>query len=78
MKDANGNWISKQQRSTFFPDTWDEDRVLEEIARLRVNPSNRVNDRSWYGAATDGTQIEVRYTGADINALTFSTIFPNY
>ncbi len=78
VKDSNGNWVSKQQRSTFFPDSWDEDQVLEEIARLRADPSNKVNDRLWSGVATDGTPIEVRYTGADINNLTFSTIFPDY
>jgi hypothetical protein len=78
VKDTNGNWISKQQRSTFFPDTWNEDQVLEEIARLRANPGNKINDRLWSGVAADGTPIEVRYTGADINNLTFSTIFPDY
>ena len=78
IKDETGNWVPKSERSTFFPDVWDEDRVLEEIARLQVNPSNRINDRTWRGNASDGTVIEIRFTGADINNLEFSTIFPKY
>ena len=76
IKDANGAWQPKQNKSSFFPNGWNEDKVLEEIAFVRSNPANKVNDRTWVGLASDGTEIEVRYTGADINNLTFSTVFP--
>ena len=78
IKDGSGNWVPKSARSTFFPPTWDEDRVLEEMARVQSVLSNKVDNRIWKGTASDGTQIEIRYTGANINNLSFSTVYANY
>jgi hypothetical protein len=71
INDGAGNWIPKNARSSFFPSNWDEDKVFEEVARLRINPSNAVpgNPRKWIGPASDGTPIEVSYTGADLTNL---------
>ena len=63
IKDGNGSWIPKNANSTFFPDGWDEAKILEEIAYVRSQPGNKITDRIWKGAASDGTQIQVEYTG---------------
>ncbi len=75
IKDSDGNWIPKDANSTFFPGGWDEDKILEEIAFVRSQPANKINDRKWIGAASDGTQIQVEYTGP-LNDLTFNTAYP--
>ena len=75
IKDANGNWIPKDANSSFFPNGWDEDKILEEIAYVRAQIGNKLTERIWKGPASDGTQIQVEYTGP-LNNLTFSTVFP--
>lgn len=75
IKDSNGSWVPKNANSTFFPGGWDEAKILEEIAYVRSQPGNKVTDRIWKGLASDGTQIQVEYTGP-LNDLTFSTTFP--
>ncbi len=76
INDGGGNWIPKNANSTFFPDGWTSDKMLEEIAYIRSQTANQINDRKWRGLASDGvTEIEVRYTGP-LDNLTFDTAFP--
>ena len=72
---GKGNWVPKKANSSFFPSGWDETKVLEEIAFVRSKPSNQVTDRIWNGDASDGTNIQVEYTGP-LNNLTFSMVYP--
>jgi|AntRauTorckE5430_2_1112549.scaffolds.fasta_scaffold01125_6 hypothetical protein len=79
MSDGGGSWVEKTQRSTFFPSSWDVDRVLEEMARIQLNPVNAIpnNPRIWEGLASDNvTRIQINFTGADVNNLQFSSVFP--
>lgn len=76
INDGGGNWIPKDANSTFFPDGWTSDKMLEEIAYIRSQAGNQINDRKWKGLASDGvTEIEIRYTGP-LDNLTFDTAFP--
>ena len=72
------NGIPKNALSTFFPSTWSQDRVFEEVAEIMRNSGNQVgsNPRLYRGIASDGTNIEIRLTGSDINNLKFDTVFP--
>lgn len=75
--EGNNNWIPKRENSTFFPSSWSNDRILEEIAYVRSKATNQVPQRKWTGLSSDGIlTIEVRYTGGDINNLTFDSAFP--
>ncbi|NML72080.1 hypothetical protein HHL23_20135 [Chryseobacterium sp. RP-3-3] len=70
--------VTKNALSTFFPKSWDVERVLEEVALIMTKPSNQVsgNIRKYQSIATDGiTKIEVRLTGPSGN-LNFDTAFP--
>lgn len=75
ISDGNGNWIAKQANSTFFPSSWTIDVVMQEVAFVRSKISNKLSERKWVGLASDGTKIEVRYTGI-LGNLTFDTVFP--
>ena len=72
------NGVAKKALSSFFPQSWDEARVLEEVALIIKNPTNQVgtNIRLYKGLASDGiTNIEIRMTGSS-NNLIFDTAFP--
>jgi Bacterial EndoU nuclease len=72
------NGTAKKALSSFFPKSWDEARVLEEVALIIKNPANQVNTniRLYRGLASDGiTNIEIRLTGSS-NNLIFDTAFP--
>jgi Bacterial EndoU nuclease len=70
------DWITKSDLSSFFPNSWAKERIIEEIALIRSNPSNKIHDRKYVGVASDGiTKIEVRLQGS-INNLTYNTAFP--
>ena len=73
---SGNSWVPKTNKSTFFPDTWTNDKVLNEIAFVRSKPGNKITDRIWKGKASDGvTDIQVEYTGP-LDNLTFSTAYP--
>ncbi len=56
VKDANGNFIAKKSNggySTFFPDSWDQMRVLDEIKHARNN-KKFVSGNEYWGYSKDG------------------------
>ena len=63
--DNNGNWILKtSDKSTFFPDTWSETKVMEEIQSAANNRIGRfVEDtpsyQKYFGASTNGYRIYI-------------------
>jgi Tuberculosis necrotizing toxin/Bacterial EndoU nuclease len=70
--------VAKNALSTFFPKSWNEVRVLEEVALIMKKPTNQVgnNIRKFQGVATDGvTKIEIRLAGPE-GSLNFDTVFP--
>ncbi len=72
-------WISKNAKSIFFPHTWTNNRILMEVAFVKSNPANKITDRIWVGISSDGiTKIRIEYTGADLNDLTFQTVYPKF
>ncbi|MDZ7933548.1 MAG: EndoU domain-containing protein [Emticicia sp.] len=71
------NGVTKVLESTFFPSSWNEIKVFEEASYILSNSANQVNARTFEGIATDGvTKIKVKLTGANLNSLSFDTIFP--
>ncbi len=62
--DNSGNWISKTEKSTFFPDAWDEIRVMQEIqsaANNRVGNfiENTSSYQKYFGTSTSGQRIYI-------------------
>jgi hypothetical protein len=74
--DHNKNWIIKQDKSTFFPDNWDENKVLQEISgiidkgRAKVISSNN-NSTRYKGTISNGVNvIFTRWPNFNNNILT--------
>ena len=57
VKDANGNWIQKNAESTFFPDNWSKDRILEEISDAFRNPNKITIGNKWEAISPSGIKI---------------------
>jgi|GEM_PF-5947221 len=56
---ANGQWVLKGSRSTFFPDGWNRQRVLDEIRGAFDTKSFPVPNepRYWVGVSPSGARI---------------------
>jgi Bacterial EndoU nuclease len=66
VKDTTGKWIRKSGNkgySSFFPDNWDKQKVLEEITHAF---NNKVFDtgNTWKGLTSNGIEIEM-YIGTN-------------
>jgi hypothetical protein len=63
VKDAHGNWIAKISNdgySTFFPDDWNQIKVMENIAHAHHTASKVPGtSNTYYGFSIDGS-IEIR------------------
>lgn len=63
VKDSSGNFLPKEANdgySSFFPDAWDEERTLEEIAYALGNKRPVGNSSSVFdGFSTDGIPIRI-------------------
>ncbi len=77
--DNSGNWITKADKSTFFPDTWDEVRVMQEIQSAKNtmigNPiTNTSTKLEYFGMSTSQNRIKIiidpRYGNSPGNILT--------
>lgn len=60
--DTNGNWILKQGESTFFPDIWPEDKVLQEISDIigsqrAIEISRNTNSIRYQGTMSNGIKV---------------------
>jgi hypothetical protein len=77
-KDTKGNWTNKTDNegySTFFPDSWDEERTLKEIAYAfgnRISVTDRTSQ--FIGKTTEGIQV---FMQLDSNGKIVSA-FPNF
>jgi hypothetical protein len=51
-------------KSTFFPDSWDEAKILDEVEHAIANNHGRIpanpNGNTYYGYSVDGT-VEIRF-----------------
>lgn len=73
----SGDWVRKTDKSTFFPDSWDEIKVMDEIKSARDNMigSPMVNTSSkldYYGLSDSGYRIRIirQNFGPDMNITT--------
>lgn len=57
MKGPNGQWISKPQGSTFFPDNWTPQRVNASIEKAFANREVSKDGKRW-SAVVDGVLIQ--------------------
>jgi len=77
-KDATGNWATKRDNdgySTFFPDSWDEERTLKEITFAFGNKVGELCRSSQFkGKTTEGIEI---FFHLDSNGKIVSA-FPNF
>jgi EndoU nuclease-like protein len=54
---ATGNWVVKQDPSTFFPDQWTKKQVIDEICCAWRN-ATRLSDTVWVGRCGNGPEIK--------------------
>ncbi|MFM8913509.1 MAG: EndoU domain-containing protein [Flammeovirgaceae bacterium] len=60
VKDRNGRWIAKVSNggySTFFPETWGEEKTLEAIKEV-YNNKRKINGDLYEGKTKDGIAIQ--------------------
>ena len=54
----NGGWKTKSDKSTFFPDTWDQTKVSEEIADAFISPKKKlISGTKYESELSDGTKL---------------------
>jgi len=77
VSDGNGGWIIKDDKSTFFPDAWDEVKVMSEIKSARDNmigtPMINTNSKlDYFGLSNSGHRIRIirQNFGPDMNITT--------
>jgi Bacterial EndoU nuclease len=70
---ANGQWVSKNSSSTFFPDRWSQAQVLTEIKSAFISADK--SKEPWQGTSTSGLRIEGYYNKA---TNTITTAYPIY
>jgi hypothetical protein len=74
--DANGSWILKQGKSTFFPDDWPESKILQEISDIIGNGTAKIisqnsNSVRYEGLLSNGVKvIFTRWPSYNNNILT--------
>ena len=79
VKDATGKYIEKITNdgySTFFPENWDQIRVLDEINHaVRISKRNFIQGNEYWGFAKDGTTKIHYYLRSDG---TIISAFPHF
>jgi hypothetical protein len=53
----SGQWVRKRQESTFFPETWDRQRVRREVLEAYANRTE-TGAREWIGTSRSGMEIK--------------------
>lgn len=68
IKDAGGSFLPKEANlSTFFPKTWDESKIFEEIAFAVKNKTPK--GKVYQGVTSDGViSIEITYDGTNVKS----------
>ncbi len=64
VSDGAGGWIAKAEKSTFFPDAWDEVKVMQEIQsaasnRIGVFIENTTSYQKYFGISSNGNKIYI-------------------
>jgi len=82
LKNPDGSyqtvWEKKRDASTFFPDTWDEDKIISEIEFAysnKINYETKGGNTRWRGISREGVVIEGFLKNSD-NTITSS--YPIY
>lgn len=70
---ANGQWVSKLSSSTFFPDQWSQEKVLNEIQGAFASANK--SKEPWQGTSPSGLKIEGYYNKS---TNTINTAYPIY
>lgn len=52
-----GEWVRKRTQSTFFPESWDRQRVRREVLEAYANKTD-MPDGAWTGTSRSGMKIE--------------------
>lgn len=69
-----GVWIRKDARSTFFPDSWSKQKVIEEIEAAFNSPDRILAGNKWTSVSPSGVKIG-GYTDNNGN---IATAYPIY
>ncbi len=79
VSDGAGGWVLKTDKSTFFPDSWDEIKVMQEIKSAKNNMigsplANTSTKLEYFGMSNSGFRIRIiidpRYGNSPGNILT--------
>jgi hypothetical protein len=78
----NGNaWIPKKEASTFFPPSWTEAKIIQEINNAYNNKTkdaqNNTLDNHWTGHSSEGIPIQL-FLRPNTNIGSIITAFPKY
>lgn len=74
VKKANGSWVDKNAKSTFFPDSWSQQKIKEEVSGAFKNSTIAPNGK-WKGVSPSGVKIE-GYTDSHGNIATAFPVYP--
>lgn len=56
VKNASGAWVNKAATSTFFPDSWSQQKIKEEVSGAFKNRTTAANGK-WAGVSPSGVKI---------------------
>jgi hypothetical protein len=70
---SRGRWVRKQPPSTFFPDHWSRQRVIDEVDTAFQNKTF-IGPRHWRGTSHSGVMID----GYVNQAGELTTAFPRW
>lgn len=57
IKTPDGNWKTKKNKSTFFPDSWSKEKIQGEIAYAMINKKS-IGTNKYEGTMSNGVKIE--------------------
>lgn len=57
VKNASGALVHKKRESTFFPDSWSQQKIKEEVSGAFKNKTTAA-DGKWLGTSPSGVKIE--------------------
>ena len=69
VKDLQDGNISKIKRSTVFPDSWSNSKIIQSIKQVGDSPVRSVRERdgaTWHRQIIDGVEIDVIKLGDDV------------
>ena len=69
VKDLQDGSISKIKKSTVFPDSWSDSKIIDTIKEVGDSPSISVRGRdgaTWHRKIVDGVEVDVIKLGNDV------------